>query len=118
MEMPFTRLYENLPLVEVTEEVVAREFTNKQTGQRERNGFNQSGYLIRHDDRGRRLDSMCRVAINRDASPYAPGVYLLAGMSLRTLQYGDLDLDRYNIKLVPIPRELIGLIEQEEKRAA
>lgn len=43
-----------------------------------------------------------RLSLDANQEPYGPGDYELAPESFRTNQYQDLELNRYNLTLVPI----------------
>lgn len=118
MSGQFTDFFHALPIIEMTDEVVPREFTNKQTGQRERNGVNQMGYLVQVDKRGVELRRQIRVPRGRDQSPYVPGSYVLSGSTLNGNEHGDIEMKPWRIELVPVPQVAIAMLEQEAKRAA
>jgi hypothetical protein len=117
MAGPFTEFFNQLPLVEVHSKIDSRSITNKTTGEISQIKT-QAGYLSQVDENGVSLKSPVRIDLGRDGTPYAPGLYVLHGISLNANQWKDLELKRYGVKLLSVPPIVNTMLEQEAKRAA
>ncbi|MBK1718528.1 hypothetical protein CKO27_12905 [Thiocystis violacea] len=117
MSGEFTEFFNRLPLIELTDEVESRDFPPKD-GKPARKSLNQHGYLIQVDSRGTQLKRSIRVDLGRAGIPYAPGLYVLDGVSLNGNQWGDLEMLRFGVRLASVPQIVQTLLQQEAKRAA
>jgi hypothetical protein len=109
--------FNRLPRVEVFPEVKQKQVTNKKTGELMMLRW-QDGYLYKVDDRGREIATAIQIGVPRDGAPSAPGMFVIDGASFKAGDFGDLMLDRFALRLLPIPAQISQLIEQDIKRAA
>jgi hypothetical protein len=78
----------------------------------------QDAILVTRAPNGRELASQFQLGVGRDGVVYQPGNYLIAGSSFRVSQFQDLELNRFELELVPFPEAIANLVEQDAKRAA
>ena len=97
----------SLPRVRLIRDVVSREFVRDGKSRQMRH---QVAYLHKIDGYGEEQSIQARIPLGSDQAPYVPGEYYLSSASLRVNQYGDLELDRFNIDLIPVSEidELLG----------
>ncbi|WP_220721566.1 G5P family DNA-binding protein [Agarivorans litoreus] len=77
-------------------DVENRQFTNKDTGE-VTDRFKQKAYI----STGGRFPLEFKLPIESRADAYEPGKYTLSGECFQVGKYGDLELNRFNIVLVP-----------------
>lgn len=107
--------FSRLPKIEVLPGVLKKNFTSKKTG--ETGSFQyQNGYLTKADSNGRIITSAVQIGVPREGVPCAPGLYVIDGESFSAGNFGDLMLNRYDLKLLPIPQSVASIIEQDSKR--
>lgn len=99
-----------LPHIQLLANVQSREFTGKDG--KPVTSRSQVAYLVRIDQYGQETRQQVRIPLGRDQAPCAPGEYVLGGSGFQASKYGDIELSRYDLDLVPLPDAVVELVQR------
>lgn len=97
-----------LPHIQLLPNVQVREFIGKDGKPVQSRA--QVAYLVRIDQFGQETKQQVRIPLGRDQAPRAPGEYVLGGGGFQSSKYGDIELSRYDIDLIPLPDSIVQLV--------
>lgn len=112
----FSEWFRHLPMVEIHSQVETSEGVDKKGKAYKRRI--QVAYLVQIDEYGVETRRRVRINLDRDQAPYVPGLAVLDGVSLNGNEWGDLELRRFGQRFLPIPTEVMRLIDTDSKRQA
>lgn len=101
--------------IEIKSDVMQeKEFVSKKTGEVYKT-YSQVGWLDKGDEYPVKVHVPLGTSRERRAA-YKLGVYTLSPQSIKLTQYGDLEIDRFNLQLTLLPPVVLDVIKRAEQQ--